>query len=184
MPGSTEPEGSAGRHGSRPFPAVTDGYRRQAARSVELLQHPYPPGQALARTTRSALAVASPDTKHCPGAQHHPHCQRTFHRGKKNPGGLRTYQGFLPVWKVRPARLPDPLSGKAYLMDWPRSNSCESTLERSDCDHCARGSASPVGFSTGYPVGEPQAAEIPSCVAFQFMGRAVYRRASWCQHVS
>ena len=31
LPGLTEPESSAERHGSRPFPAVTDGYRRQAA---------------------------------------------------------------------------------------------------------------------------------------------------------
>ena len=31
LPGLTELEGSAGRHGLRPFPAVTDGYRRQAA---------------------------------------------------------------------------------------------------------------------------------------------------------
>ena len=31
LPGLTEPESSAGRHGSRPFPAVADGYRRQAA---------------------------------------------------------------------------------------------------------------------------------------------------------
>lgn len=31
LPGLTEPESSAERHGSRPFPAVTDGYLRQAA---------------------------------------------------------------------------------------------------------------------------------------------------------
>ena len=31
LPGSTEPTSSAGRHGLRPFSAVTDGYRRQAA---------------------------------------------------------------------------------------------------------------------------------------------------------
>ena len=31
LPGSTEPESPAGRHGLRPFPAVTGGYRRQAA---------------------------------------------------------------------------------------------------------------------------------------------------------
>ena len=31
LPGLTEPSNSAGRHGLRPFPAVTRGYRRQAA---------------------------------------------------------------------------------------------------------------------------------------------------------
>ena len=31
LPGLTEPTSSAGRHGLRPFPAVTGGYRRQAA---------------------------------------------------------------------------------------------------------------------------------------------------------
>ena len=98
-----------------------------------------------------------------------------FTGAKKTLVVLRTDQGILPVWKVRLASLPDPLFGKAYFMDWPRWNSCESTLGRSDRDHCAHGSASPVSFTTGFPVCEPPAAEIPRCVAFQFMGRAVYR---------
>ena len=67
LPGLTEPKGSAGRHGSRPFPAVTDGYRRQAAnhrfgrsRSSEIdgrgRRMDAPPGLLLRplRTTRSA----------------------------------------------------------------------------------------------------------------------------------
>ena len=105
-----------------------------------------------------------------------------FTGAKKTPEVLRTDQGFSPVWKVRPASLPDPLSSKAYLMRWPRLNSCESAPTRSACDHCAQGSASPVSFTAGFPDGEPQPAKIAGCVAFQFMGCAVYRRTFRCQH--
>ena len=111
------------------------------------------------------------------------HVVREHYTGaKKTPVVLRTDQGFLPLWKVRPASLPDPLSGKAYFMRWPRLNSCDSAPMRSARGHCAHKCASPVGFTAGFPVGELQSAKTAGCVAFHFMGRAVYRRAPRCQH--
>ena len=164
---------SAGRHGSHPFHAVADGYRRQAAVSlisfnVRILLR----GQALAHhqfVLRDRLAqreAMPPALNSILGVQ-------DFPQGKKNPGGLRTDQGLLPIWKVQLASLPDLFSRKAYLMGSPQSNPCETTLERSGRDRPAREIACPMGLSTGLPVCEPQAAIARGFAVFQFMGRAV-----------
>ncbi len=116
LPGLTEPKGSAGRHGSRPFPAVTDGYRRQAAnhrfgrsRSSEIdgrgRRMDAPPGLLLRplRTTRSAAPT-----------YHTVHVVKERPPGqKKSPGGLRTDQGLWLVWRVRFASPPERLFGEA-----------------------------------------------------------------------
>ena len=90
LPGLTEPKGSAGRHGSRPFPAVTDGYRRQAAnhrlgrsRSSEIdgrgRRMDAPPGLLLRplRTTRSTAPTHFTQST----------LLKIVHRAQKSPGG-------------------------------------------------------------------------------------------------